>query len=52
MTESELYERDGKKYARALNFNIEPTLGDMRFYATGLVPDPLLSMLFSLCFCL
>lgn len=41
--EAELYERDGHKYMRVTKFNIEPTLGNMKFYATGLVPDAILS---------
>ncbi|XP_065356923.1 protein takeout-like [Calliphora vicina] len=41
--EAELYERDGHKYMRITKFNIEPTLGNMKFYATGLVPDAILN---------
>lgn len=43
MPEGEWYERDGQRYIRLTKFNIEPTLGNMRFYATGLMPDPLLN---------
>uniref|UniRef100_T1PH85 Hemolymph juvenile hormone binding protein (JHBP) n=1 Tax=Musca domestica TaxID=7370 RepID=T1PH85_MUSDO len=42
-TEAELYERDGHSYMRITKFNIDPTLGDMHVYATGLVPDKALN---------
>ncbi|KAM7351304.1 uncharacterized protein ACRADG_004217 [Cochliomyia hominivorax] len=41
--EAELYERDGHKYMKLTAFNVDPTLGNMRFFATGLVPDPILN---------
>ncbi|XP_073823047.1 protein takeout-like [Musca autumnalis] len=42
-TEGELYERDGHTYLRITKFNIDPTLGDMHVYATGLVADKALN---------
>lgn len=42
-TLGELYERDGHTYVRLTKLEIEPKVGDMRIYASGLVPDPALS---------
>ncbi|KAH8403283.1 hypothetical protein KR222_009691 [Zaprionus bogoriensis] len=42
-TLGELYERDGHTYVRLTKLEIEPTVGDMRIYANGLVPDPALN---------
>lgn len=39
----ELYERDGHTYLRLTKLESEPKVGDMRIYANGLVPDPVLS---------
>ncbi|XP_068151152.1 circadian clock-controlled protein daywake [Drosophila tropicalis] len=39
----ELYERDGHTYLRLTKFETEPKVGDLRFYANGLVPDPALN---------
>ncbi|XP_065358460.1 uncharacterized protein LOC135952445 [Calliphora vicina] len=42
-TTSELYDRDGHRYMRVKTFNFDPTLGNMKFYAEGLLPEPLLN---------
>jgi len=39
----ELYERDGHTYLRLTKLETEPKVGDLKFYANGLVPDPVLS---------
>ncbi|EDW25629.1 GL26314 [Drosophila persimilis] len=39
----ELYERDGHTYLRLTKLETEPKVGDLRFYANGLVPDPALN---------
>ncbi|XP_037808919.1 uncharacterized protein LOC119601810 [Lucilia sericata] len=42
-TTSELYERDGHRYMRLKTFNFDPIVGNMKFYAEGLLPEPLLN---------
>ncbi|XP_075149769.1 protein takeout-like [Haematobia irritans] len=42
-SEGELYERDGRTYVRVTKFNIDPTIGNMRVSATGLLPDKTLN---------
>ncbi|ALC38395.1 CG5867 [Drosophila busckii] len=39
----ELYEREGHSYLRLSKLESEPKVGDMRLYASGLVPDPALN---------
>ncbi|XP_016962295.1 uncharacterized protein LOC108032799 [Drosophila biarmipes] len=39
----ELYERDGHTYLRLTKLETEPKVGDLKFYANGLVPDPVLN---------
>lgn len=39
----ELYDNDGHTYLRLNKLETEPKIGDLRFYANGLVPDPALS---------
>ncbi|XP_075149771.1 uncharacterized protein LOC142223806 isoform X2 [Haematobia irritans] len=38
-----LYERDGHLFLKWTKIHVEPTLGDMKIYATGLVPEPALN---------
>ncbi|XP_061398832.1 uncharacterized protein LOC133334534, partial [Musca vetustissima] len=40
---AQLYERDGHTFMTLNSVDVEPTLGDMKIYATGLVPDPALN---------
>uniref|UniRef100_A0A1A9WXH0 Uncharacterized protein n=1 Tax=Glossina brevipalpis TaxID=37001 RepID=A0A1A9WXH0_9MUSC len=40
---SEVYERDGYEYGRALKLNFEPNVGDMKLKADGLLPEPALN---------
>ena len=39
-------ERSGEKYMKINKFDMTPTVGDMKVFATGLLPDPVLSMTF------
>ncbi|KAH8378289.1 hypothetical protein KR093_010569 [Drosophila rubida] len=39
----ELYERDGHTYVRLTKLETEPIVGNLRIYANGLVPDPVLN---------
>ncbi|XP_075149768.1 uncharacterized protein LOC142223803 [Haematobia irritans] len=39
VSEGELYEKDGHNYVRITKFSIDPTIGNMKLSATGLVPD-------------
>ncbi|KAH8305486.1 hypothetical protein KR018_010864 [Drosophila ironensis] len=39
----ELYDKDGHTYLRLNKLETEPKIGDLRFYANGLVPDPALN---------
>ncbi|XP_073821188.1 uncharacterized protein isoform X2 [Musca autumnalis] len=40
---AQLYERDGHTFMSLTGLNLDPTLGDMKIYASGLVPDPALN---------
>ncbi|KAM7352964.1 circadian clock-controlled protein daywake-like [Cochliomyia hominivorax] len=39
----DLYEKDGHRYMRLKSYNFDPTVGNMKFYAGGLLPEPLLN---------
>lgn len=34
---------NGNRHLRLTHFNLYPTIGDMKFFATGILPDPELS---------
>uniref|UniRef100_A0A1I8MAM8 Hemolymph juvenile hormone binding protein (JHBP) n=1 Tax=Musca domestica TaxID=7370 RepID=A0A1I8MAM8_MUSDO len=40
---AKLYERDGHTFLEMTSVDVEPTLGDMKIYASGLVPEPALN---------
>uniref|UniRef100_A0A1I8PYJ1 Uncharacterized protein n=1 Tax=Stomoxys calcitrans TaxID=35570 RepID=A0A1I8PYJ1_STOCA len=40
---AELYEKDGHRFLKLTKINLDPTLGDMKIHATGLVPEPALN---------
>lgn len=44
-TEGDIITVDGKEYVKLTRFEVSPQFGDVKVYATGLFPDPELSML-------
>lgn len=43
-TEGDIITVDGVEYINMTKFDVSPTFGDLKVYATGIFPDPELSM--------
>lgn len=42
-TDGIFIEEDGIRHLKITNISVDPTIGDMKTYATGLFPDPEMS---------
>lgn len=42
-TEGDILTKDGVEYVNMTKFDVTPTFGKMKIYATGIFPDPELS---------